>query len=122
MNLPKEKYALWLDDERDPREPYIQEHFGAMGDEVWVTSYQEFVATIRERGLPASVSFDHDLGAGRDGRPLPGGMECAHWLVEYLMNTNQTLPEFYVHSANPVGAENIRSLLVGFARARPELA
>ena len=32
---------LWLDDERDPRTPEIQQRFGAAGDEVWVRTVGE---------------------------------------------------------------------------------
>lgn len=43
-------------------------------------------------------------------------MDCAKWLVDYCIDNGQPLPIFYVHSVNPVGADNIRGLLNGFAK------
>ena len=34
------------------------------------------------------------------------------------MNKNQKLPEFYVHSANPIGKENINGLLESFKKSQ----
>jgi hypothetical protein len=52
-------YSLFLDDEREVKDvkwldlpPY---HW------VVVKSFNQFVSTIKERGIPSSVSFDHDL-------------------------------------------------------------
>ena len=45
-------------------------------------------------------------------------MECAKWLIEYCLDNNKNLPEYYVHSANPVGAKNIKSLLDSFKNRR----
>jgi hypothetical protein len=46
----------------------------------------------------------------------PSGYDFAKWLIEQDMN-NQTMPKdfnFSVHSKNPVGAENIRSILTNY--------
>ena len=53
-------YHLFLDDNRHPKDvtwielPLVE----------WtvVRSYKEFVKTVEEFGIPATVSFDHDLG------------------------------------------------------------
>ena len=39
------------------------------------------------------------------------GLDCAKFLVEYCADENQPLPEYLVHSANPVGKKNIESFL-----------
>ena len=128
---------LWLDDIRIP----------PSYDWLWVRTYQEFVDTIEDLGLPDVISFDHDLGGkyARYGtlRDEDGdintyieclsetGYDCAKWLVDYIMNNNKrkelridgqtfgwvdshVLPAFRVHSANPVGAENIQKFLNNF--------
>ena len=43
-------------------------------------------------------------------------MDCAKWLVDFCMDNKVELPKFYVHSANPVGADNIRGLLNNFIK------
>lgn len=95
-------YSLYLDDERDPK---------TSRDWVIVRSYEAFVATIKERGLPTHMSLDHDLG-----EESKSGFECAKWLVSYCLDNELTLGgvDVWVHSANPVGASNIRGLLLQF--------
>ena len=116
-------YKLYLDDRREPK------------TEGWVIArdYRSFVHVITEGGLPELISFDHDLADEHydyafefDDRLIvpPGevkidyrnfkemtGYDCAKWLVNYCFDKNQDIPEFFVHSANPVGAENIQKFL-----------
>ena len=105
------KTILWLDDIRDPEiedaknfiSYLIWEFFDDDStDIVWVKTQTEFENYIKENGLPDLISFDNDLGIGNGA-----GYDCAKWLVEYCMNNNVQLPEWYVHSSNPVAKENI---------------
>jgi hypothetical protein len=108
-----------------------------MKDEDWVVvkNYDEFVKVVTERGLPDTVSFDHDLAQEHypwgnpqlyhPAGPLPyekyrekTGLDCAKWLVDYCIDHNLELPQWRVHSANPVGAQNIISYLDSFERIR----
>ena len=90
---------LYLDDVRNPPIEYQQ----AYNVEI-VRSYEAFVTKIRDTGLPDIISFDHDLGEEKSG------YDCMKWLVEYLMDNDLEMPKVLVHSANPVGADNIRGL------------
>ncbi|MDP9961886.1 cyclic-phosphate processing receiver domain-containing protein [Chryseobacterium lathyri] len=69
------------------------------------------------KGLPEMISFDHDLAdihylkPDSDEYAEKTGYECAKWLIEYCMDHYLDLPKFYCHSMNPVGKENILSLL-----------
>ena len=63
-------------------------------------------------GYPDTVSFDHDLGTEDTG------FDFAHFLVDLDLD-NGTMPDTFtytVHSANPVGVENITGLLDGYLR------
>lgn len=99
---------LFLDDERCPGDvTWI-----VLADAPWtvVRSYDEAVEWVLNNGYPDVISFDHDLGLGKDG------FQFAKWLVEYDMDTD-TMPyefEFTVHSKNPIGATNIFKLLTGY--------
>ena len=39
------------------------------------------------------------------------GYDCAKWLVDYCLDNKVQIPEWNIQSANPVGKENIGSLL-----------
>jgi hypothetical protein len=89
---------LYLDDIRTPK---------TKGWDI-VRSYDEFVKWIEENGLPDKVSFDHDLGEAG----TKTGYDAAKWLVHYCYSNGLPfLPEYNVHSANPVGKANIESYL-----------
>ena len=102
-------YKLFLDDERNPP--------GDPMDWVVVRSYNEAVATIYNLGVPYFISFDHDLADDRTG------YDFAKWLVEQDMDffKGDYIPnnfEFYVHSQNPVGRDNIQFYLDGYLAQR----
>ena len=75
-----------------------------------VYSYKEFIDFIQNKGIPDFISFDHDLGIEETG------YDCAKFLVEYCLDHNLTIPNFTVHSQNPVGKENIEKLLNNFRK------
>ena len=99
---------------------------------MWVKSYFEFTTWIEKNGLPDAICFDHDLGkdesiervkrglSKRQARILKketkSGMDCAKWLVEYCIDNKLSLPKYSIQSANPVGKENIDSLLKNFTK------
>lgn len=129
------KTLLWLDDYRDPFEgswlvfsPIKDPEYTVY----WVKSYDEFVDWIKSNGLPTGICFDHDLGhdiqtqgrlkgmSKRAARKLKTGlktgMDCAKWLVNYCIDNKLQLPLYNIQSANPVGKENINSLLQNFIK------
>jgi len=86
--------------------------------EKWIVarSSTEAIALVKERGCPARISFDHDLG-GDDT-----AMVVAKWLIDTDLDySGRFIPHhfrFSVHSANPVGAANIRGLLNAYLLSR----
>ena len=93
---------LWLDDIRDPKN-FINVDY----DVVWVKTYDDFVKTVTEK-MPLIVSFDHDLGTDKSG------YDCAKWLINYCIEKNIAVPEYNIHSANPIGRANIDSLFKSY--------
>ena len=72
---------------------------------------QEAIAYVQNHGVPALISFDHDLG-GEDT-----AMNFVRWLIDLDLDINGSIPEdfsFEIHSQNPVGALNIRTLLESY--------
>jgi NAD+-processing family protein with receiver domain len=84
---------LWLDDLRDPAN-----HNRA--DWVWIKTAKEAIELIRA-GSVSSISFDHDLGSKLNGHDVASE-------IESLCAQGQPCPKWAIHSANPVGAMNIR--------------
>lgn len=120
-------YKLYLDDIRDPRNTYP-----TTSNSEWVIarSYDEFVKTIETKGMPFLISFDHDLGkehyiGASLGKPIDyskytekTGMDCVKWLVNYCMdNFAVRFPVCNVHSANPIGAENMTAYIESYERS-----
>lgn len=122
-------YNLFLDDERMPKDvKWVQLPLGIK----WtiVRDYKDFVKTIKEKGLPKFITFDHDLGmehyedffkAQKSGEPLnynayteKTGYDCAKYLVDYCIDHDSDFPPFEVHSMNIIGAINIKSLVSSF--------
>lgn len=122
---PKPQYTkLYLDDVRNPK------------SEGWiiVRNYEDFIKFIEENGLPEEISFDHDLArehtlffmnnGGFDNPPDPmntqfetkTGYDCAKWLCDYCWTNGLPLPNWNVHSANPVGRDNIVQILQSFEK------
>lgn len=112
------QYSIFLDDERHPGDVFWAT-LGLFGtryaptanrtinppNQVIARSYEEFVSLIASNGLPENVSFDHDLGEGKNG------YDCAMYLTQRCVELNEELPFVEVHSKNPVGARRIVSAL-----------
>ncbi len=113
------KKLLWLDDFRVPDDDWVM-MFSPLGINVdvhWVMNYNEFVAWIKNRGLPDAICFDHDLGLNDKGDAVgKTGHDCAKWLVDYCLDNDLELPLYSSQSGNPTGRENIIGLLKSFKK------
>jgi len=113
---------LYLDDIRNPK---------GDGWEI-VRNYDDFVQFINENGLPDEISFDHDLGDDikkessiydlfenqytESKKESKSGYDCAKWLCNYCWTNGLPIPSWNVHSANPVGRDNIIQILKSFEK------
>ena len=85
---------LFIDDLRMP----------ASADWTIVRSSQEAIDWLTKNGMPDMISFDHDLG-GNDT-----AITIINWIIDGLLDGRLSLQDdftYTVHSANPVGKENI---------------
>lgn len=123
------KTLLWLDDTRDCFEDNgkwlvfspipLDELTEVIW--IWVKSYNEFVEHIMDWGIPDAICFDHDLGDENISfLKERTGKDCADFLVEYCMKHNVKLPLWNCQSANPIGKENINSVLNNFKKYQDE--
>lgn len=93
--------CIWLDDYRQPE----QRLFKLFKHVIVIKNYNDFISFINNKGLPACICFDHDLGEDKTG------YDCAKFLVDYCVSHNCDLPEYYSQSDNIVGKTNILQLL-----------
>ena len=130
-NLNNE-YNLFLDDERfpyliDPKlddvSAYHYTKYNPFKDEDWIVvrTYNDFVKEVEKRGLPKKVSFDHDLGDVSDIKKYSDflektGYDCAKWLCDYCQDNNLKFPEYFIHSMNPTGSDNIRTYIENYKK------
>lgn len=123
------KYNLFLDDIRQPSEVgnymlpvELRPQYRLDKWEI-VRNYEQFVEIIEKHGLPDKISFDHDLADSHyDPKTWTEvftygektGCNCAEWLCKYCHEKGLKFPEYYVHSMNPVGKENIIGCIEGY--------
>lgn len=134
-------YKLFLDDFRKPIQcvNYMYRRIGNknpvyLQEWVVVKNYDEFVDYITIHGMPELISFDHDLSDAHYSGEISNatdwedyyllsdremtGYDCAKWLVDYCETNNKPLPEFYVHSMNSVGTQNIQRYLDNYKKMK----
>jgi hypothetical protein len=94
-------YRLFLDDVRNPP------------DKDWVVcrSTQEAIEIIIQKGMPDFMSLDHDLG-GDDTT-----MVFLKRLVNEVWDGKSNPPNYQVHSANPIGTQNIISYMESWIKS-----
>ena len=118
----EKKYMLFLDDVRRPEDAFNYMHLPVFNLVEWiiVRNYYAFITLIEKKGMPDVIAFDHDLADihykeqnfdyDREDYEKTG-YHCAKWLIDYCMDNNEELPkEIIVHSMNPYGSRNIKSL------------
>jgi hypothetical protein len=122
-------YNLFLDDYRQPNScSYVKkENQRYYFDNNWevVKNYGEFIKMIGDKGLPDMVSFDHDLAdVHYDNKSRKEsfkyypetGLDCMRWMIDYIQTNNLPPPFVLIHSMNPAGAENMKSLFNNFLK------
>lgn len=112
---------IWLDDLRDPKDPYIQYRYGAEPDMVWIKDGMDLLdmlgLSVVDRAMSTKpippvadidfISFDHDLGHHKcDGYIIAACIEAAA-----ASGKIRKPIAWAVHSDNPVGAARIRVAL-----------
>lgn len=89
---------IWVDDMRPAPEEFARH----------CKTYNQTIASLNyfmwcEGGIDV-ISLDHDLGEEKSGYDI----------AKYIVEEQIPIGAFAVHSANPVGAKNIRELLTHY--------
>ena len=118
-------YKLFLDDMRNPYDihwvPKVKNQQG------WyiVRNYEQFKEHIILYGLPALVSFDHDLHDSHyeamiresngeqnvDYGSVKTGYDCVKFLVDYCKRFELEFPEYHIHTLNNHAFERMNSYI-----------
>lgn len=127
-------FYLFLDDERMPqRVTWVK----IPQNVLWtiVRNYKDFVEAIAKNGIPAFVSFDHDLGLehykahnlapdGATYEEVYGqatektGMDCLKWLVEKVLQPGKhPMPPHALHTYSRVGALNMAAYIESYGKS-----
>lgn len=94
--MSAKRKVLWLDDLRNVPADTANEEYE------WVKDFYEFQCWILENGMPDVLDLDHDLGTDKTG------YDCLKFCIGiHAANPDMELPELRVHSANPVGRDNM---------------
>lgn len=97
-------YVLYLDDVRFPDATIVTDSFVALA-----RSSPDAIALVKLNGMPKIISFDHDLG-GEDSSVI-----FLRWLIETF--PNGPIPDYRIHSMNPIGSKNIDSLMKSWQKS-----
>lgn len=119
---------IFLDDKRDSPLAVHNEKRGMgldMGKSnqwVYARNYNEFINLVSSNFDQVDlISFDHDIDSWEDilndGSLTPiekTGKDAAQYVIDFCIDNNKVLPNWFVHSDNSSGNSNIRNLLVNF--------
>jgi hypothetical protein len=95
---------VWLDDERDPNHPKVQELFGAEAGMIWVKTADAAISRLKTNSV-VWISLDHDLGT------TATGYDVAKWIEERAFSGELLPLRWTIHSANVVGTRAMRHAL-----------
>lgn len=140
-------YNLFLDDVREVKDAFIYPRRDSnnildsgrslealsgipRGDWHIVRSYESFRKCIERSGVPAVVSFDHDLSEEHTLHYMnhtrssgiveygnlkeKTGLHCAIHLIGLCCFYQLKFPKYFIHSANHVGVANIKAVIEQF--------
>lgn len=104
------KQLIWLDDIRDPVD-YLKNNISNYKI-YWVKNYEEFIDiyNLLKYSTNIELSLDHDLGEDLTG------YDCVKYIVNDCMKRNTNLPFINIHSANPVGKNNMISYINNYKK------
>lgn len=113
------KVNLFLDDLRFPKMSHNETKglgvkYSNTATWVIVRDYFEFVDYVEKNfdniGL---ISFDHDLACYKDGVEYTG-KTAVDFLVNYCLDNNKEFPNWYVHTDNNSGRDNIIGRILNY--------
>lgn len=112
-------FNMFIDDMRLPHDDEcVESGINLNVDWVIIRDTRDAISTVKATGrMPDRLALDHDLGELPDGTvdTVPVFLK---WLAnEFYFEVGGKIPEYTIHSANPVGAANMRSFMESWKKA-----
>ena len=109
---------IFLDDIREVTMSHNpNKGLGVVTDFVIARDDKDFIKLVDENINDITlVSFDHDLACWRDGNEFTGKTAC-EYLIHKCLETGRKFPDWYVHSDNTAGRENIIGLILNYMKS-----
>ena len=108
---------IYLDDIRVPQMSHnYRKGLGDNFAEDWVIvrNYDDFVDVVKKNFDEIDlISFDHDLGITTDIDEM-SGKNAVDFIINYCIDNDKKFPNWYVHSDNVVGRENMISSILNY--------
>jgi len=110
---------LYLDDKRMPNMSNSEGRglgaaYGSADKWVIVRDYFEFVDFVEKHFDDIDlISFDHDLACFKDGKEYTG-KDAVNFLINYCLDNNKKFPNWFVHSDNTAGKNNIIGVIINY--------
>ena len=112
---------IFLDDERkDPTVVHNQQRglgigVGKANNWIIARNYNQFVELVKNRFDDIDfISFDHDISSFDFSGKEMTGKDAAMFLTDYCMDNQKNIPDWFVHSDNNKGNENIRQWILNY--------
>lgn len=106
---------LYLDDRRIPKMSHDSgKGLGSTFKWTIVRDYFQFIDLIDNHFDEIDlVSFDHDLGCFKDDQEFTG-KTAVNYLINYCLDNNKKFPNWFVHTDNTCGRENIIGIILNY--------
>lgn len=108
---------LFIDDKRTVDMSHNSEKgLGEVSDFIIVRDDLEFKKFVEENFNKITlISFDHDLACFKDGVEFTGKTAC-EFIIEKCLDSGTKFPDWYVHTDNTCGRENIVGLILNYIK------
>lgn len=84
---------------------------------VIVRNYKDFCKLIDNQFKNIElISFDHDLACFDDDDNEMTGHDCVRYIISYCIDNDKEFPNWYIHSDNSVGRENMIGSILNFLK------
>ena len=108
---------IFLDDKRTVEMSHNSSlGLGNITDFVIIRNDKDFIDFVEKNKDLKLISFDHDLGLFlSNGEEFTGKTACEH-LINMCLDSGNKFPDWYVHTDNTCGRENIIGLILNYMK------
>lgn len=113
------KINIFLDDIRTPNMSHhtgkgLGSVFSSSDKWIIIRNYFDFVNFVDKHYDEINIiSFDHDLACYKDGVEYTG-KNAADYVIDYCLDNNKKFPNWYAHTDNTSGRQNIIGSILNY--------